>query len=472
MEDTKYRIPSISEFCLEVPLYQTFQHDRSIESEVYHFISDAVNLDCYCVDCGKESVFIGESNDIGRSYNYSIRDTLVFKEFSCSRVPVHKIHFLFQIKEKKIFKIGQFPSQADFSLPDIKKYRKVLKKEDYEEFHRGVGLVTHGVGIGAVVYLRRIFEKLITDAHSKAASDENWNQEAYEKSRISEKIELLKHQLPEFLVEQKSLYGILSKGIHELSEQDCLEAFPIVKLGIELILDEEIEKKKRQEKLEAATKGISALNTKHKWVEQGSGINSVTRSELHSVIHFDVLQQMKEVPAYDVLFGVNDSSHFLHEASRRRRESISLVELFKETKPKRKWSLVNPGFLLAQSYSYFVYGQEVKALEGFSLVPFLSNIEVTYHDYDQLEGDEKSDLLKRRLRNAIAHCRYQVEIRTQDGKIAKDGDIWYAFHDDRPKGYDRIEFAISLPTFGNIIESAGEHTMNKIKAEQGGAGNA
>ena len=181
---------------------------------------------------------------------------------------------------------------------------------------------------------------------------------------------------------------------------------------------------------------------------------------------------MKEIPAYDVLFGVNDSSHFLHEASRRRGESISLADLFRETKPKRKWSLVNPGFLLAQSYSYFVYGQEVGALVDFSLAPFLSDFEVSYHGYDQMKDDQKSNLLKRRIRNAIAHCRYQVEIRTLDGKITKDGDVWYTFHDDRQKGGDRIDFAISLPAFGNIIESAGEYTIKKIKAEQGGDGDA
>jgi hypothetical protein len=264
MEEKAYLIPTISEFCLEVPLYKSYDLHRSIQSKVFHFISDAVNIDCYCIDCQKDSVFNGERSDIGFEHNYSIQDNLVFKQFTCSRVPEHRIHFLFQIKEKKIFKIGQYPSHADFSIPSIKKYRKVLKPEDYEELHRGVGLVTHGVGIGAFVYLRRIFEKLIAAARDKESKDANWDQGAYEKSRMSEKIELLKHQLPEFLVEQKSLYGILSKGIHELSEQDCLEAFPIVQLGIELILDEEIEKKKREEKLAAATKGISALNTKHK----------------------------------------------------------------------------------------------------------------------------------------------------------------------------------------------------------------
>lgn len=70
---------------------------------------------------------------------------------------------------------------------------------------------------------------------------------------------MLAHRLPEFLVENKSMYGILSKGIHELSEQECLEAFPIVKLGIEIILDANLEETARKKKITDAKKKIEAL---------------------------------------------------------------------------------------------------------------------------------------------------------------------------------------------------------------------
>lgn len=76
---------------------------------------------------------------------------------------------------------------------------------------------------------------------------------------MDEKISLLKNHLPDFLVENKSLYSILSKGIHELSEQGCLGAFPIVKLGIEMILDEKIREKERKAKEEEARKAIGKL---------------------------------------------------------------------------------------------------------------------------------------------------------------------------------------------------------------------
>ena len=93
-----------------------------------------------------------------------------------------------------------------------------------------------------------------------AKEKSGWNDELYNQSRMAEKINLLKDELPNFLVEQKSMYGILSKGIHELSENECLEAFQVVKIGIELILDEKIEKIYRQKKMEEAKKALNLLS--------------------------------------------------------------------------------------------------------------------------------------------------------------------------------------------------------------------
>jgi len=110
--------------------------------------------------------------------------------------------------------------------------------------------------------LRRIFENLIEEAHKLATSSSGWDEELYQKGRMDDKISLLKRTLPEFLVQHKSLYSILSKGIHELGESECLSAFPITKLGIELILDEKLEKLKRESKIKQASKDIGALTQK------------------------------------------------------------------------------------------------------------------------------------------------------------------------------------------------------------------
>ena len=168
------------------------------------------------------------------------------------------------LTQNELFKIGQYPSIADISQPELKKYRNVLSKEKYLEFSRGIGLITHGIGVGSFVYLRRIFEDLIEEAHIKLMNSENWDETIYSTLRMADKIGLLSSELPEFLVENKSIYSILSKGIHELTENECLEYFPSVKLGIELILDEKLEKRKKEIKIKLAKKSIVNITKEFK----------------------------------------------------------------------------------------------------------------------------------------------------------------------------------------------------------------
>ncbi|KDB51524.1 hypothetical protein X805_29020 [Sphaerotilus natans subsp. natans DSM 6575] len=67
---------------------------------------------------------------------------------------------------------------------------------------------------------------------------------------------MLKAHLPTFLVEHPGMYSLLSKGIHELSEDECLKHFATLRLGIELILDERLEARERANKIAAAKAAI------------------------------------------------------------------------------------------------------------------------------------------------------------------------------------------------------------------------
>jgi hypothetical protein len=92
-----------------------------------------------------------------------------------------------------------------------------------------------------------VFERLIEDAHQAALNDLGWDNDIYAKSgHIEERILLLRDHLPTFLVQNPGLYVILSKGIHELSEDECGRYFPVVRNGIELILDEKIDRERRE----------------------------------------------------------------------------------------------------------------------------------------------------------------------------------------------------------------------------------
>lgn len=260
----KRDLPTAEELFIEVPLYEEIsfsEDDADILAEIHNFFLRDRTFDCYCIDCEKMSVFSGVKPTSGFSYwsdTRAINDHLTSFKVSCSRDPDHQYLCFVMIANFKIIKIGQYPSIADIAKAEIQKYRKVLK-ESFGEFSRGIGLAAHGIGIGSFVYLRRTFERLICEAYDKAKTEGGWSEEQYQKSRMDEKIVLLKNHLPLFLVENRGLYAILSKGVHELSEQECLGAFPIVKLAIEMILDEKIREQKRQTKEAEARKAIAKL---------------------------------------------------------------------------------------------------------------------------------------------------------------------------------------------------------------------
>jgi hypothetical protein len=162
-------------------------------------------------------------------------------------------------KDRFLIKIGQFPTVADYHIGEIKQYSKLLSQEKLKEFTRAVGLAANGVGIGSFVYLRRIFEYLISQAYDKAAAEGAISIADFQKARMDEKIELLKLYLPSFLVENKSMYSILSLGVHELDENTCLAHFDTLRVGIEIILDEQLDELRKKEKIEAATKKLKEV---------------------------------------------------------------------------------------------------------------------------------------------------------------------------------------------------------------------
>jgi hypothetical protein len=127
-----------------------------------------------------------------------LRQRLVFQRlFHCMRDDDHQL-FVFRIEwqEGIAMKVGQYPSLADLATVEIRKYQKLLGIELYREFSKGIGLAAHGVGIGAFIYLRRILEKLIEEAHHAAQSSTGWDEKAYTGAHVDEKIRFLRDSLP------------------------------------------------------------------------------------------------------------------------------------------------------------------------------------------------------------------------------------------------------------------------------------
>jgi len=262
--------PTPIEFFIDHPLYEKiiFKSDEDLAANsIFRYLGP---LDAYCPRCESHSIFVRTKPfSLKRDREPNWLEMQSFDVvFTCSRNASHQMLFMVKVnnKTRTMQKVGQYPSLADLNMYDVKKYRGLLDKATFQELTKAIGLAAHGVGIGSFVYLRRTFENLVEEAHQAAQTDragwvgsESWDEEAYQAARMSEKIQILKEYLPEFLVENRVIYGILSKGIHELSENECLAAFPAVKVGIEIILDGNLEQAARRKKLDAARTSIQAI---------------------------------------------------------------------------------------------------------------------------------------------------------------------------------------------------------------------
>lgn len=289
----KVDIPNPVSFILQTPLYEEF---AITEEQIWDVIALKYfkgTLDCYCPDCRRDATFKGitpnppsehirdksresKQRAVGMTVNPPTLDADIFEvKLQCTRINHHHHTYIFLFKKSlarteygeflvssSITKVGQYPSFSDINISNVKKYKSVLSNKLIGELYRAIGLASHDVGVGSYVYLRRVFEFLVEEAHQNATSLESWDEEQYIKSRMLEKIKTLKDFLPHFLVDNPGMYGLLSKGVHELSERECLDHFDTLKIGIELILDQKIENKEKENKIKQAKAALEKAGSK------------------------------------------------------------------------------------------------------------------------------------------------------------------------------------------------------------------
>ena len=289
-------------FLQQKGLYDTMDITEGNINELIALLDGRVRIDSYCAECKTERVFTMSpltyytecgDNKVERKLsdevmslqkhiygseteykkenggdwqwkNWQIDEVarvIVFK-FVCSMDSEHHLDYIVMAYNKTFRKIGQYPSIADLEFPVLDIYKKVLSINDRKEFGRAIGLYASGIGAGSYVYLRRIFERLLIQAKTnagKAIDDELFN-----KAHVDEKIIMLKDYLPKMLTDNTVLYGVLSKGVHQLSEEDCIEYFPVLRDCIFMILNEWDEMRKKKEKEESIGKALSQIASKVK----------------------------------------------------------------------------------------------------------------------------------------------------------------------------------------------------------------
>ncbi|WP_313138412.1 hypothetical protein [Myroides sp.] len=246
--------------CNETTTFESLALDE-LDSKTWNFIgicqsSQLGNIieggDQYAIRLSFEKIFKALNNL-----------STITRNFVCVHSKSESVKHFFSvsylINDNKIIKVGQFPSINDITGLNLKKYKKI-NNDIFLELNKANGLFSHGVGVGSYAYLRRIIEKhIVNKKYETKLLSEGKNEQEVEvclkNTYFKDKVSLLREELSDLLHGNDKIYGFLSKGIHGLSEDECLEVFPILFDSICIILDEEIERiEKEVKKKELASK--------------------------------------------------------------------------------------------------------------------------------------------------------------------------------------------------------------------------
>ena len=181
----------------------------------------------------------------------------------CALKLEHEFYVFFTLDENTITKVGQYPNVNRLQYPKISKYEKMLDSY-FIELKTALNLNVHNVGVGSYVYIRRVFEKIIFDKFLEFKEQLNIDETTFSSKRFDEKIEVLKDFLPKSIIKNKGIYAILSKGIHELDEDECNSYFTTLFKSITMILDEIIKEREYENEQVALANSIAIINGKLK----------------------------------------------------------------------------------------------------------------------------------------------------------------------------------------------------------------
>ena len=256
---------SLLEFLEETPLYTKCSVELPDKLEEIN-----LSINKFCPECKEKRTFILGNKYIPQIDYFSlvnITRTLrtiepnctVFLYYVCGSCRKFNRSFSFFVGENKeyIQKIGQYPA---FDITIEKHLREMLG--EYTDFYqRGLICEYNSYGIGAFVYYRRIIEEIIGNLLNSipelmTGEEKQKYEEALEKvkntKQTQEKIKLIKDLLPSILMPEgfnpfKTIYDMLSKGIHSKTDEECLDYSRAIRKSL-IFLVEIILRTKKQKK--------------------------------------------------------------------------------------------------------------------------------------------------------------------------------------------------------------------------------
>lgn len=219
-----------------------------------------------CPRCRAERTYVLQAIDKKASGDFIVYVGTSWLTYACASCN-QKTEFLVEFGASQARKVGQVPA---WSINIPASVEKFLDTDGAELYKRGKICESQGFGIGAFAYYRRAVEmitsKLLESIKEILTDKERTEYEsalvAIERETVAEKkMELVKDLLPDSLRPGginplDLLHGVLSGGLHEETEEECLEIADAVRNSLEYLIDEVAVRKKSVERLTDSMKRL------------------------------------------------------------------------------------------------------------------------------------------------------------------------------------------------------------------------
>ena len=277
----------IKEFLENAPLYVWQEFEKPVswrESEepviLTHLVSPWVReIDAFCEKCGQPRPFQDLTSrgvalapapvalapaPVLQTGTSCVGLTCV----SCkeSKREYH-VELVVDIETIRIQKYGELPKKQLERNPVLQRFLE----DDLENYEKAVVCLSHEYGVAAFAYFRRIVENNINklldlvqeDTQSSSANTEVASAlvELKKDPPMSKKIKIANYALPEHLNPDGlnplgRLYQVLSEGVHNFSEEECLNKAKITSECLVYLVSELASRKKHRTQFKSVIEGL------------------------------------------------------------------------------------------------------------------------------------------------------------------------------------------------------------------------
>ncbi len=205
------------------------------------------DIEIHCPNCQGQRFFSPIPQVLGNRYIGDYKPFDIFLKYACRNCRKsfkdYAIRGNFQ-KEKETWIVSKYGEFPPFGTPTPARTISLIGP-DRVLFLKGRRCENQELGIGAFVYYRRVIENQknrIFDEIIRVSSHLSSEKELTEELEIAKKeiqftkgVEAIKHALPQALLINGQnplllLHAALSKGVHELSDDDCLQLASSIRL--------------------------------------------------------------------------------------------------------------------------------------------------------------------------------------------------------------------------------------------------